>query len=160
MTYSDAFQAARRADLNQFRQALIGVNLDATTTNERNLLHIAIAYRRPENSIELINRGINVNWQDEEGSTPLHYATNYGQLEVVRLILKKGGDYSVVDKHGNTPLWYAVFNARGHYDIVALLLQSGAVPTLKNNNNRSPLDFAQQIGDEKLISILKIHEKH
>jgi ankyrin repeat protein len=154
--YLDIFQAARRADCDQFKQMLDSADLNAITTDNRNLLHVAIAYRRPDNAFELVRRGVKVNWQDKGGATPLHYAATYGPAEIVEAILQNGGNLLVDDKHGNTPLWNAVFNAKGSYNIVVLLLQKGASATQKNKHGRSPLDFAQQIGDRKLVDILQM----
>jgi ankyrin repeat protein len=59
------------------------------------------------------------------------------------------------DEHGNTPLWTAVFNAKGDYVIVEQLIQASANPNSQNRHGRSPLDFARQIKDRDLISILE-----
>ena len=83
--------------------------------------------------------------------TPLHYSAVLNQPEVARRILEHGGDPTITDIHGNAPLWYAVFNARGSYEVVDLLLARNANPNLKHKHGRSPLDFARQIGDETLI---------
>ena len=154
MAFLDIFQAARRADLNQFKHLLDSADLNAVTTDKRSLLHISIAYGRMDNCFELIQRGVNLNCQDASGATPLHYAVTYSQIETARLILEHGGNPSITDEHGNAPLWNAVFNAKGRYDMVILLLQNGASATLKNKHGRSPLDFAQQIEDKELIGIL------
>ena len=154
MIYSDIFQAARRSEIGQFKVLLDGANLNAVTSNNRNLLHLAIAYGKQDNALELIKRGINVNFQDENGETPLHYAASYNRKELVAEILNNGSDPSIVNAHGNTPLWNAVFNAKGNYEIVALFLPNKTLATLKNKHGRSPLDFAQQIGDNKLVGML------
>ncbi|WP_123868180.1 ankyrin repeat domain-containing protein [Chryseobacterium lactis] len=58
------------------------------------------------------------------------------------------------DQFGNNAMWTAVFNSDGGYDIVKLLKEYGFDSNSKNNNDRSPLDFAKQIEDEELQKIL------
>jgi ankyrin repeat protein len=104
-----------------------------------------------------MRRHVDVNAQTTTGSTPLHYAAAHSNTNAARLILSHGGDVTIADKHGNTPLWTAVFNARGKYELVELLLQHGAaqVATRKNLHGKSPLDFATQIGDAHLMQLLQ-----
>ena len=154
MTNIELFQSVRRDELDQFRRLLEDADLAMVTEGKRNLLHVAIAYRKPHHARELILCGIDINWHDANGETPLHYAAIHNQLETARLILEHGGNLSLTDKHGNTPLWCAAFNARGNYETVTLFLQKGAEANNKNKHGRSPLDFAQQIEDRKLIDML------
>ena len=53
-------------------------------------------------------------------------------------------------------MWTAVFNCKGkYYDIVELFMKYNPDIHTKNNAGRSPLDFAIQVGNEKLIKMLK-----
>ncbi|WP_165441783.1 ankyrin repeat domain-containing protein [Rubinisphaera italica] len=124
-----------------------------------NLLHVAIAYANTDVAVELIQRGIDVNAQDRKGSTPLHVACAYQNAMVAQQILDHCGDIVIVDEHGNTPLWTAVFNARGKFDVVDVLLAKGAAKTAhqKNKYGRSPIDFAKQIGDTDLVKLIENH---
>lgn len=103
----------------------------------------------------LVANGANINHQDRNGWTALHFAVQENRQDMVGFLLKSGAAVGIRDSHGNSPLWGAVFNARGHYEIVNILLAHKADPTSKNNANRSPLDFATQIGDETLKLLLK-----
>jgi len=148
------FQLIRLGQIENFCNNLTDTDLGSINEDGQNLLHEAVAYKQLQIATFLIHSGIAVNHKDKNGQTPLHYATTLNQLEMSRLILKHGGDVSLPDKHGNTPLWCAVFNARGRYEIVELLLLAGGIPTHKNKHGRSPLDFARQIADEKLTAML------
>ncbi len=122
-----------------------------------NLLHVAIAYSNVDAAVELIRRGVDVNAQDRKGATSLHYAGVHQGAMVAQQILDHGGDFEIMDEHGNTPLWTAVFNARGIYDVVYVLLAKKKKKTAqqKNKHGRSPIDFATQIGDTELVKQLE-----
>jgi uncharacterized protein len=150
----DVSSSVRRDELEEFKSALGEVDLKKTTTGGRNLLHVAIAYHRPDHARELILRGIDVNQRDHGGETALHYAAIHADPTTAVLLLEHGGEPAAADKHGNTPLWYAVFNARGDYEMVTLLLGAGADPTRRNSKGRSPSDFARQIQDGALVELL------
>ena len=48
-----------------------------------------------------------------------------------------------------------MFNARGDYELVKILIDSGAKPNLKNNAGKSPLDFAKTINNDQLTRLLQ-----
>ena len=57
-----------------------------------------------------LDKGVDVNAEDEFGFTPLHQATFNGHKEVVELLIAKGADVNAKDKNGETPLDWAIFN--------------------------------------------------
>lgn len=131
-------------------------NFDINITNEigLSLLHKAIAHQHLEIAFDLVWRSINVNIQDSKGQSSLHYLAFFPDISLASAIIKKGAIINLKDHFGNTPLWYAVFNARGNYNYVELLIQNKANPNLLNNAGRSPIMFASQINDQLLIEIL------
>lgn len=102
----------------------------------------------------LVANGASINQQDRNGWTALHFAVQEKHRDMVEFLLKSGAAVDVKDIHGNTPLWRAAIDARGHYELVHMLLEHKADPTSKNYANRSPLDFATQVGDKTLLRIL------
>jgi uncharacterized protein len=152
----DIFQEVRRAGKDAV--PLLAELADINETNEggENLLHAAVSYHNHEVAVELIRRGVNVNAQDAKGQTPLHFAATLQDVGIAEAILASGGDFAALDEHCNTPLWNAVFHARGQYALVELLVRFGAlkVANCKNKHGRSPVDFANQIGDEELLKRL------
>lgn len=149
----DIFQMVRCDSRDDILRAIGSIDINILNEDKENLLHEAIAHN-PEIALELIERNINVNQQTKNNAAPLHYAAHHNQLEIARKIIEKGGDINLTDKHGNNPLWYAVFFAKGHYDLVKLLMKHGADPHNKNKAGRSALDFAKQIDDKVLIDLL------
>jgi len=149
----DLFQIIRRGDLGQFKSSSHGVDLDVVNEFGQTPLHEAVVWN-PDIGRELIKRGVNVNARDNNGQTPLHYAVIHRKAAMAREILDHGGDVAVKDKYGNGPLWNAVFHAKGDYRLVEMLLSRGADPNNKNNSQKSPLDFARTIKDQRLIELL------
>lgn len=119
-------------------------------------LHEAVAWQNIDAGVQLIRLGINVNTQDKNGQTPLHFAGIHSSAVLARMILVNGGDCSIIDRQGNTPVWHAAFSARGKYETVQIFMDFGGrqVVGVKNAYGRSPLDFAQQIGDSTMMAIL------
>lgn len=127
---------------------------DITNEDGQSLMHEAASFNSVECASELLKNSCPINMQDPKGMTPLHYAVANSSYNVAKLLLESGVDASLVDKYGNEPLWTATFNARGEYEIVKLFANSNSSPDHKNNNGKSPLDFANQIKDGYLIDIL------
>lgn len=153
----DFFQLVRRYEPNSLSSLRTLENINIRNDSGENLLHAAIAYSNLNAASDLIQRGIDVNAKNLKGATPLHYAGVYQIAAIAQLILDHGGNFEIADEHGNTPLWTAVFNARGKYDVVDVLLTKGArtIARLKNKHGRSPIDFAKQIGDTELVKRLE-----
>jgi ankyrin repeat protein len=123
----------------------------------QNLLHMAITRNSPEVFNYLLYCDIDVNKLDRENKTPLHYSTAYNNYDFTKKLLESRGiEKDIRDKYGNNPIWVAVFNSRGYYDVVKLLMEHGVDSKSKNNSGRSALDFAKQIEDGQLIEILDI----
>jgi len=87
----------------------------------------------------LIERDADVN---KTGWTPLHYAATRGHLEVMRLLLDKNAYIDAASPNGTTPLMMAAFY--GTRSAVKLLLEAGADPFLKNQQDLTAIDFAQR----------------
>lgn len=72
----------------------------------------------------LIDAGADVNFEDDEGSTPLHEAAKEGRVEVGRVLLKRGAKVNAINNHKQTPLHVAA--EKGRADMCDLLLNNGA----------------------------------
>jgi len=150
-----AFQVVRRGNLDFYRASAVTLDLAMVNEYGQSLLHEAVAFRQAEIALDLVLRGIDVNIVDYRRQSALHFLGFHQNAAIAERVLGAGGDVSARDTYGNTPLWYAVFNARGNYDYVKLLLAHGADATSKNAAGRSPMDFAVQIGDEALMGLLR-----
>ena len=72
----------------------------------------------------MIESGVDVNQQDEQGWTPLNWAAGKGDSAVVSLLLDKGADVFKVGRDQRTP--YKIALAAGHIEVVKLLREAEA----------------------------------
>lgn len=149
------FDVVEHGNFKNYRNCIGRFDINITNEDGVSLLHKAIAYQHSEIAMDLIRRSINVNIQDNNGQSSLHYLGFFKNLEIAKEIIINGGNLELKDDFGNTPLWYAVFNARGNYDFVELLVKNKANPNSMNKAERTPQNFAYQINDQRLIEILK-----
>ena len=88
-----------------------------------------------------------INKKFQKGLNLLHFAAEYGELKLASELLELGIKVDEKNDFGNTPLWTAVFNSKGKYELVELLIKNGADPNSLNNSNNTPLKFAEKIKD-------------
>ncbi len=148
------FQAVRLNNTDQYNELILLVDINILNEYNQNLLQEAIANSRTRIGFDLIERGIEVNHKDSKGQTSLHYCGAYKNWELAASILFNGGDPNIRDVYGNNAVWTSVFNARGNYELVKLMVVNSGDIVSKNTSNRSALDFARQINDQKLLDIL------
>ena len=117
-----------------------GLDVNAMNPSGENALMIA-ALRGHRSVVEiLIKRKAQVN---KPGWTPLHYAaTNNGTHApaMVRLMLDRYAYIDAASPNGTTPLMMAA--QYGHRDVVKLLLEEGADPSIRNQQGLGAIEFA------------------
>ena len=146
-------------DIRTLSEAETIDRLDRLDVNQRNefaqtALHECATVGYAQLTTGLLGLGVNPDLADLHGKTPLHYACIHGHVDVVRALLDGGASAGISDEHGNQPLWFAVFNARGKYSLVELMVHAGADPDHVNRYDKSPRSFAAQIADRTLIALL------
>ena len=100
-----------------------------------------------------IDAGGNVDTVGSDGLTPLHTAAGSGNTRVAEcLIAAKANPNSQCPRTKFSALHAA--SQRGHAQIVALLLQSGADPTLLNKRQKTARDVAAQKKREDVVDLL------
>ena len=72
------------------------------------------------------------------GIPMLGWACLYGNEQIARLLIDSGADENGPDRNGNCPLHQSAF--MGHFEIVDLLIRSGAVPTIKGKRSETAID--------------------
>ncbi len=87
------------------------------------------------------------------GLSRLHMAVHFGRTGMVRDLLELAVDVNAIEnRRGRTPIAYAA--ARGHTDIVGLLLAAGADPSAPDNEGNTPLKLAVESGRPELVQNL------
>lgn len=74
--------------------------------------------------LEFVKCCVDVNFQEDDGSTPIHLAAEHGHLEVSRMLLDHNAEVDAMHEHGYAPLLKG--SASGNLDIVQLLLDNNA----------------------------------
>lgn len=87
----------------------------------------------------LLKKGADVN---KTGWTPLHYAASAAKLALISLLIENHAYIDAESPNGTTPLMMAALYGNGA--AVDLLLQEGADPHLKNQQDMTALQFAQR----------------
>jgi len=105
------------------------------------------------------------------GATALHEAVIAGQIESAEFLLSHGADLNIKDSRGQTPLHYAVRNAsavrsKNHVALthdpqplgvamIKLLRNHNGDVTVKDEDGRTPADWARVLGYEDLLGYLQ-----
>ena len=153
-------------------------NVDINTvrgTFEQTFLHEAAASDDPNVVEDLLRRGADANARDEFDRTPLHIAVIRFQArpslavrrmnsaisrQIIGLLIDQGqSNVNAKDRYGNVPLHYF---ARLNYlqysnhrevfhDVMLLFIENGAEIDVTNSQNETPLYYAAQEGNVRLV---------
>jgi ankyrin repeat protein len=72
----------------------------------------------------LVEFGVDLECQDNEGHSPLHLAVEGGHIETVEVLINRGANVNARSNRGATPLYMA--KAIGYDDISQFLVDRGA----------------------------------
>jgi len=136
-----------------------GADLEARDETGRTPLFRALWMDNSPAALALLEAGADLGAADDAGTPILVAAVRFGSHEgtatVLRKIASAPSDHeaalNATDEMGRTALHVAVKDP----DLVELLLQAGANPTAKDSWGRTPLNWAEELGDEKSAAILR-----
>ncbi|WP_109436270.1 MULTISPECIES: ankyrin repeat domain-containing protein [Aquimarina] len=131
--------------------------VDCFDTYKRTLLINAAAKGNVEILKLLIDKEADINFQDKIGYTALHFAAQNKNIEIASTLVEHGADINSKDNYGNPPIWTAIFNAKGDYNIVELLLKTGADIDTKNKNEKSPREMGELMLGDTFVQLLKVN---
>ncbi len=101
----------------------------------------------------LIEKTLDINNQDSEGTTALIMASKYGNLELAKLLIKKGAEINAKTKDGNTALKEAA-DTRGHLELVKFLLENKADINAKTVDGTTALMTAVRNNNLEVVRFL------
>jgi uncharacterized protein len=93
----------------------------------------------------LVGRGADPSIVTDDGTSPLIAACGGGHLETVRCLLAHASAAATINRRddaGKTALWQAC--DRGYGDVVRVLLQAGADPTIADKDGITPRAIAEE----------------
>jgi ankyrin repeat protein len=114
--------------------------------------------------VELVQRGIALDIQEEDGRTPLHIVVgvvgsyhHHNVMAITELLLKAGANPNLQAVEGLTPLAKAV--ERKSIEMAQLLLRYGADPTIADNEGDIPLMKAIMQNNKPMVQALYANGK-
>jgi uncharacterized protein len=122
-----------------------GAALDELSGDGCTALHYACHQSQAPVVGLLLQGGADPTIANQNGTTPFINSCAEGHLEVVRVLLGHPGAKSVINhrtEDGQTALWCACY--WGHGGVARALLESGADPTIANNNGITPMAITKQ----------------
>lgn len=105
----------------------------------------------PEEAVELINKGADVNARDIKGRTPMHVHVDEDRASIVAQLLLSRADPDPVDNNGFTPLFFAK-----SLEVAERLIKAGADPNHTNKEGVTVLDYLVSQRDRFQSSAVKL----
>jgi len=104
----------------------------------------------------LIEKGADVNLDNNFGITALMYASKKGYLKIIELLLKNDADINYQDNYGKNSAYTALIYAckEGQLETVKLLLKKGANINEKDVSNETALLIACSSGHLEIVKLL------
>jgi len=109
-----------------------------------------------ERVFDSLEKGADVNAQDEDGDRLLHFSASKGQLEATKKLIQLGANVNATDDDGWTALHHATMF--GYSKVLEVLLANGADINIRNDDGKTVLDMAETEDVPKFC--LEVLRKH
>eukprot|EP00903_Cladosiphon_okamuranus_P013895 g12923.t1 len=119
-----------------------GADVNATDANHCTALHSAASENKVGAIDVLVEAGGNIEVRSRHGMKPLHSAAGQLSIEAIGALLRHGADVNAKSLNLLSPLMVAATKAgtRGAAEVVDLLLRSGAVETIADEDGNIAFD--------------------
>lgn len=155
--FENSLSQLYKEDINNFEKSLQNKNvIDFVDKDGRTLIFYAILQGNFEAVKILINNNAELNLKDNNGWAPLHYAVNEYHPVIVEHLIKNGADINAKDKFGNTVISRAVYSSKGKGEIIKLLLEYNADPSIKNDSDMNAYDLSEIISNYDVKKFLTL----
>ncbi|ADQ66022.1 ankyrin repeat domain-containing protein [Halogeometricum borinquense] len=151
---TDIESAIIQGNTEEFDELIDDADLTHRSDNGSTLLHKAAGADRPEIARELIDRGIDLDAQNNGGHTALLHAIEVESYDTAEVLLEAGADPNIFDNKGRCPLSVAVTRGRSDRKFVKLLLEHGADPTATDESGESVLEWVKKHGITDVVELL------
>ena len=130
---------------------IINVNDINNNLNIELLIYSKKGYK--EKILEIIGqKGVDINYKNENGWTALHYACDEGNLKIAEILIKAHCDVNIKNNDKKTPLHYSV--SRGYFDITKLLVENGGDLNCLDNEKNNLIHICSSYGFDELLTFL------
>jgi ankyrin repeat protein len=131
-----------------------GADIEAKHAYNMTPLISSVRWDRIDVAKLLVEKGANVDAPNTLGRTPLIISATEGYSDLAKIFLAHGADIQTKDNdYKRTALHFAALN--GHLEIVDALLKKGADVDQKDAAGKTPLEYANRYGHEKVANLLK-----
>ena len=170
------FEAAQVGDFKLLKDLYIG-SINQVNKEQLNLLSVVLTESdKIDDRMKIINflldRGIDINYQDRDGRTALHnffqFKANWRPnvdyaVNVIAKLIEAGININAIDKYGSVALIYSLtvlkLTTQDAFPIYELLLKHNVDYTLKNDAGKSALDYAKELSwRNDFLNILEKYE--
>jgi ankyrin repeat protein len=124
----------------------------ANIKSKNHYLLIASCYDNKEIVRLLIEKEIDINQTNSNGSNALHLASEKGHKEIVQLLMENGINFHQMELGGLNALHLA--SKHGHKEIVQLFIEKGININQANNNGENALHLASKEGHTQIVQLL------
>lgn len=124
----------------------------------------AISIKHGQLTRFILSQQVELDECNDDGFGALHFACLNCDITLVKILLNHPKSKCNPNKkarcNGNTPLHFAVVADNGKQEeigleIVKMLVENGAQVQVSNTENKTPLDFAKHLNNEKIVEYLK-----
>ena len=116
-------------------------------------LHFASTNENAAATKILLDAGVDIDGETNDGGTALMVAAHCGRINPLRELLVRGGNIHAVDEDG----WNALHHAckTDNISVVELLLNAGISIHLQTDDGQSPADIAKSAGFKSVVKFVK-----